>query len=46
MPTKKQSILSYDNCINFNFKDFNQDYWVEITIKQEEEGNVSNVLMA
>jgi hypothetical protein len=37
MPTKKQSILSYDNCINFNFKDFNQDYWVEITIKQEEE---------
>jgi hypothetical protein len=37
MPTKKQSILSYDNCIKFNFKDFNKNYWVEITIKQEEE---------
>lgn len=33
MPTKKQSILSHDNCINFNFKDFEQAYIVEIMIK-------------
>jgi hypothetical protein len=40
---KKQSLISHDNCINSNFKDFKAQYAVEIIIKQglEEPNNVT-----
>lgn len=40
MPQKKQSVLTYDNCIRFNSKNIKRDYLVEITIDQED-NNVS-----
>jgi hypothetical protein len=37
MFSKKQSLISSDNCINANFKNFDAHYNVEITMKQEGE---------
>ena len=37
MKQKEQELLIYNNSIDFNFKDFSQEYLVEITIDEDEE---------